>query len=168
MGDFRDKFDNIPPVLNLSGREFPRFPFLSDESPQRTRKREEADLRDKLAAYLHRRGLRTVKEGRVFGGYIDLTVVEGGQAVALIETKVVEPMKGIGQLFGYRSGVKGSPTMVLAVPLELEGVTDLLISACQEADIELWMVEGDGTPIRMLRSENPAYPCGVVVKKDLN
>lgn len=168
MSDWKDKFSNAPSVLDLCGLGLPKFPFPEPDSSRRLNRREEAELRDALATYLDQRGMTTAKEAKVMGGYIDIAALHNRKPVAIIETKITEPMKGIGQLFGYRFGVKGTPTMVLALPLRSELLTDLLINACQEADVELWAIEKNGTPIRLIRSQAPAYPEGLVVRRDLN
>jgi hypothetical protein len=101
-------------------------------------------LQDKLRQELRAAGFRVVSEGRLFHrGRYDLAVLdpdnpESNLAFAIIEIKVEDPIRGIGQLFGYRAGLKGDPHLVLVTVAQAWGAVELW--ACHEAGIEAWLL----------------------------
>lgn len=125
-------------------------------------KRDEAVLRDGLAQYLAEHGLNTRTEAQMpVGGRCDIAAGAAEELQLIVEVKVADPLRGIGQLFSYKSGWYPKPSLALAIPSE--GVDWLPLNiACFEAGVELWLVEPDGSPHRLCGPSGTTYPHGIV------
>ncbi len=124
--------------------------------------RDEAALRDALATYLVEHGLSASTEVRMpGGGRCDIAAGEAEELQLIVEVKVADPLRGIGQLFAYRSGWQPPPSLVLAVPSRGVDWPSLNI-ACFEAGVELWLVEPDGTPRRVCGPSSATYPRSII------
>ena len=125
-------------------------------------KRDEAVLRDGLARRLAEHGLNTRTEAQMpGGGRCDIAASTAEELQLIVEVKVADPLRGIGQLFHYRSGWYPKPSLVLAIPSE--GVDwPPLNMACFEAGVELWLVEPDGSPRRLCGPSETGYTGGIV------
>lgn len=121
----------------------------------------EADMRDSLAERLAGFGFSIEIEANSAGGRCDIKATMDDSPGLLIETKISDPIRGVGQLFGYRWDYDPKPTMVLAVPKAIS-VNRLLWLSCLEAGVELWLVADDGKPQRMLASPNSTYEVDAV------
>lgn len=124
----------------------------------------EADMRDSLAERLAGFGFSIEIEANSAGGRCDIKAAMDGSPGLLIETKIADPIRGVGQLFGYRWDYDPKPTMVLAVPKAIS-VNRLLWLSCLESGVELWLVADDGEPQRMLASPKPTYDVEAVFNK---
>lgn len=109
----------------------------------------EAVLRDRLAGHLEAKGFRAETEVVTpSGGSCDILVTDQFGPLLLIEVKIRKPLRGIGQLFGYRAGLQPKPEMVLAVSEALwnnspGSSATFLRQACKEAGIALWVIASD-------------------------
>lgn len=148
------------PIAYVYGATLRSAHGASSGAPQS--KRDESALRDGLARYLSRRGLEVRTEAPMpGGGRCDIAAGTAEGPYLIVEVKVADPLRGIGQLFAYGSGWRPKPSLALAVPSEGVDWTPLNI-ACFEAEIELWLVEPDGKPYRLCGPSSTAYPQSIV------
>lgn len=125
-------------------------------------KRDEAALRDGLARHLAEHGLNTRTEAQMpGGGRCDIAAGTAEELQLIVEVKVADPLRGIGQLFSYRSGWYPKPSLALAIPSEGVDWPPLNL-ACFEAGVELWLVEPDGSPHRLYDTPQTTYPQVVI------
>ncbi len=120
-------------------------------------KRDEAALHDGLARYLGEHGFAVRTEAPMSGGgRCDIAADEAGDVQLIVEVKVADPLRGIGQLSLYGSGWHPKPSLALAVPCD--GVDwPMLNIACFGAEVELWLVETDGSPHRLCDTSGVSY-----------
>lgn len=94
------------------------------------------------------RGYHVSLEARsLTGGACDIAIYRPDPAVplargplfALVEAKVADPLKGIGQLHSYAAGIDPRPGLILAVPRELD--SPRLRHACESTGVTLWSVD---------------------------
>ncbi len=93
---------------------------------------------------------------RMIAGRADIVAgyIEG--IAVIVEVKIADPVRAIGQLFAYKSGYDPSPTLILAVPERMQ-VDLVTLMACEEGNVELWYIEDNGEPRRLIGSRNPKY-----------
>lgn len=84
------------------------------------------------------------------GDRLDILAQDKTNHNLLIEVKIEKPIRGIGQLFGYRVGLESSLSLVLAVSEKCwkkspRSSAQFLCRACNDAKIEFWVVKAGGT-----------------------
>lgn len=107
--------------------------------PVRGEKPSEDELQARLRRALRSRSLQVQTEFRAgTTGYVDLFVWDDGAdpCSALVEVKVADASRGIGQLHLYRTAFDTDPALVLAV--RADAVTKNLRQACQRTGVILW------------------------------
>lgn len=112
------------------------------EQPRRS---DEAKLRDALAFHLQQCGFTVATEAAIPGGRCDIFAATDDGIDLLVEVKVTDPIRAVGQLYGYSHGRATAPTKILALPSGFE-ISRLLTLACLEANIEVWLIDANGTP----------------------
>jgi hypothetical protein len=98
-------------------------------------------LQGQLAAELNRRGFETLREMIVVPrDRVDVAVPPSGdlQVLTLIEVKLADPIRGVGQVLSYRVGA-GEPTHCVLV-IGWDVFNSQVARACTAAEIELWVM----------------------------
>lgn len=119
--------------------------MYGDVSTQRYNQRREATLRNGLFLYLRANRIRSEMEMQMLQGRCDIAVGDRSGVKILIEVKIADPIRGIGQLFGYSWGVSPMPLKVLAMPRSMD-ISDMVCAALAASNTKLWWLEEDGTP----------------------
>lgn len=107
----------------------------------------EGALRDLLARAFMEAGLIADTEAAtVLDQRCDIAVTEPDnqeECFAIVEVKVADPIRGIGQLFAYAHGQYPRPHLVLIVDEAACNSNLAEMWACVEAGIEMWTVRGE-------------------------
>lgn len=126
----------------------------------------ESALRDRIAEALRAKGHDAVTEYNCDFGRADVAVLDGRRVVALIEVKMRDFVKAVGQLEVYRRGVygTGAARTLLAVP-ESERENWSLRRLTKNAGLPVWFVPTEGpiteTPFDPMPVPEP-HECGCV------
>lgn len=115
-----------------------------DEGAYRFKSTSERVLQDRLQTELNLRGFETTQEMVVVPrDRVDVAVHPGSglQVLTLIEVKIADPIRGVGQVLSYQVGV-GQPVHCVLVT-SWEAFNSQVSRACTVAEIELWVMEKD-------------------------
>jgi hypothetical protein len=135
---------------NRTSRELQRRVPLADFLPgvegveaalSRHIAQKERVLQDQLVAELNRRGFESLREMVVVPrDRVDVAVPPSGdlQVLTLIEAKIADPVRGVGQVLSYRVGA-GEPTHCVLV-IGWDVFNSQVARACTAAEIELWVM----------------------------